>query len=117
MPRIIILEGAPKSTNHLYKPTGRGIYLTPEGKALKEDYGWQAKSQWDAQPLKGALEVGIKLYFSDKRRRDWDNWHKLSMDALTGIAYEDDSQIEIAHVEKFIDSESPRIEIYIKPVV
>lgn len=117
MPRLITLEGAPKSTNHLYKPTHRGIYLTQEGKALKEDYGWQAKSQWKTVPLKGSLEVSIKLFFPDQRRRDWDNWHKLSMDALTGIAYEDDSQIEIAHVEKFIDRETPRIEIIIKPVV
>jgi hypothetical protein len=40
MPRTIILGGEPKSTNHLYKtsPSLRGLYVTAEGKALKEDY-------------------------------------------------------------------------------
>ena len=35
----------------------------------------------------GRLEVTICLYFKDNRRRDWDNWHKLSMDALQGIVF------------------------------
>jgi Holliday junction resolvase RusA-like endonuclease len=119
MPRLIILEGAPKSTQHIYRAARniRGVYLTSEGKALKEDYGWQAKSQWRGKPIEGPIEVCIKLFFGDSRRRDWDNWHKLSMDALTGIAYEDDSQIEIARVEKLIDRESPRIEIAVKPML
>lgn len=33
------------------------------------------------------------------------------MDAMTGIVYEDDSQIISALVEKFIDKDNPRIEI------
>ena len=31
----IVLEFAPQSTNHLYKPSQRGIYMTAPGKALK----------------------------------------------------------------------------------
>lgn len=115
--KTLVLEGVPQSTNHLYKPTARGIYLTQDGKDLKDDYIYQALSQWTRPPLEGPLEVTVKLCFSDKRRRDWDNWHKLSMDALSGIAYEDDSQIEVAHVFKVIDRERPRIEITLSPVV
>lgn len=115
MTRVIVLEGKPQSTNHLYKPTVRGIYLTQEGKDLKEDYAWQAKAQWKREPLtQQNLLVDIHLYFPDKRRRDWDNWHKLSMDALTGIVYEDDSQILAATVSKHIDKERPRIEIKVQ---
>jgi hypothetical protein len=35
----------------------------------------------------------VTLYFGTKREADWDNFHKLSCDALNGIAYDDDSQI------------------------
>ena len=60
------------------------------------------------------LETNIRLYFGDMRRRDWDNYHKLSMDALSGIVYEDDHQIRRSIVELNYDKENPRIEINVK---
>lgn len=113
----IILQGEPKSTNNIYKIVCRGkfgtYYMSKEGKDLKESYQWQVKSQYRGKPLDGSLEVEIKLYFGTKRRSDWDNFHKLSMDALTGIVWVDDSQIQKATVEKFFDKANPRIEIII----
>lgn len=85
--------------------------LSPKARALKEDYGWQAKQQYKGIPIGNELELYIKIYFGTKRKYDWDNFHKLSMDALTGIVWEDDSQIRKATVEKLYDKENPRIEI------
>lgn len=85
--------------------------MTNEAKSLKESYQKQAKSQWKKPILGGELEVAIKMYFGTKRKSDWDNFHKLSMDALTGIVWVDDSQIVRAHVCKLYDKENPRIEI------
>ena len=83
-------------------------------KDLKEDYQWQAKEQWKGKPLKGDLEIQVDLYFGTKRKKiDWDNFHKLSMDALSGIVWEDDSQIIKATVTKNYDKENTRIEIHI----
>lgn len=113
----IILKGSPISTGSIYKHMCAGrfprVYMTNEGKSLKEDYGWQAKSQWKLQPLDKDIELDIKLYFKTNRKCDWDNFHKLSMDALTGIVWLDDSQIKKATVEKFYSKENPRIEITI----
>lgn len=113
----ITLLGAPKSTNHIYKYACRGslpcMYMTADGKALKEDYQWQAKGQFHGAPLSGPLKIEVTIYFPTKRRSDWDNFHKLSMDALSGIVWEDDSQIEDARVLKRYDKERPRIEIEI----
>lgn len=53
----------------------------------------------------------IVLYFGAKRKADWDNFHKLSMDALTGIVYLDDSQVVKATVTKRYDKQRLRIEI------
>lgn len=112
---MITLKGNPLSTNNVYPINCVGKfprkYISPKGRALKEDYFYQVKQQWKDKPLEGNLEIQVKLFFGDKRVRDWDNFHKLSMDALSGIVWVDDSQIQMAHVCKHYDKENPRIEI------
>jgi Holliday junction resolvase RusA-like endonuclease len=85
--------------------------MTPQGKALKEAYQWEAKSQWNGKPVEGDVEVSLTLYFCTKRRADLDNFNKLSLDALTGIAYLDDSQIAKLSIVRGYDKSYPRIEI------
>lgn len=113
----IILKGKPISTGSIYRYACRGnypcMYMTAKGKTLKESYQWQAKQQWRSKPLKCPITVVIDTYHDNHRKNDWDNFHKLSMDALTSIVYEDDSQIEQAIVSKHYDKENPRIEIEI----
>ena len=114
----IILKGNPLSTQHCYKHVCRNgkfpsVYMDARCKTMKEDYMWQAKTQWKRKPLTEELSVGIKLYFGDKRKRDWDNYNKLFLDALEGIVYVNDNQIKKALVEVFYDKENPHIEIII----
>jgi Holliday junction resolvase RusA-like endonuclease len=116
MVRKLCLSGEPKSTQHIYGLACRGRfpqrYMTPAGKALKEQYQGEARYQWGFEkPLKGDIEVSITLYFGTKRKADWDNFHKLSCDALSGIAYEDDSQIKQVTVALAYDKAKPRIEL------
>lgn len=73
----IILLGNPLSTNHIYKRHGNFIYLSKEGKNLKESYAWQIKSQYRGEPLIGSVKLTVELYFGDKRIRDIDNYNKL----------------------------------------
>jgi len=114
----INLNGNPVSSQTIYKMRSFGkfvsMYMSKRGKDLKKDYQKQASEQWVGKPLEGDVEVDIKLYFGTKRKADWDNFHKLSMDALSGIVWVDDVQIQKAVVEKFYDKEAPRIEIKIK---
>ena len=108
---MIVLKGKPQSTNHLYGHQGRRVFLTSDGRDTKLDYQWQAKMQWKNPVILDEIELNIRLFFPDGRRRDWDNWHKISMDSLNGIVWKDDKQIYKATVEKFIDKRNPRIEI------
>jgi crossover junction endodeoxyribonuclease RusA len=85
--------------------------MTSLGKKLKEQYQWEARAQWKGKPLEGDVEMSITLYFGTKRKADLDNFNKLSLDALTGIAYEDDSQIAKLTIERAYDKAHPRIEI------
>lgn len=114
----IILEGIPQTTNLLYKATCRNgyptVYMTADGKAMKESYMWQVKAQWKKGVQTVDIILDIKLYFKDKRKHDWDNYHKIAMDSMEGIVYKDDNQIQDARVRKYIDKERPRIEITVK---
>ena len=90
--------------------------MTPEGKTLKEQYQWEARTQWKGKPL-ADVRADIILWFAAKRAADWDNFHKLSWEALSGIAYADDSQIKQATVTLAYDNAWPRIEVAISKQV
>lgn len=110
----ITLKGKPISTQHAYGQSGKIRYMKPDAKLLKYSYSVQARNQYKGSPLSSNLSIYIRLYFSDKRVRDWDNWHKLSMDSLTDILWIDDSQIKLATVQIMeVDKKDPRIELII----
>lgn len=113
--RTIVLTGEPKSTQHIYGLACRGRYpqryMTPAGKALKEQYRWEARAQWKGKPIEGDVAVRITLYFGTKRKADLDNFNKLSLDALTGIVWHDDSQIAELSLRRAYDKKRPRIVI------
>jgi crossover junction endodeoxyribonuclease RusA len=87
-----------------------------KAKILKEIYIQQIRSQYKWPVLEGEYFALIDLYFSNKLRRDRDNRHKLSMDALQGIVLVDDSQIMCSFVSKLIDKDLPRISIRLVPL-
>jgi hypothetical protein len=66
-------------------------------------------------PLGSTLDVSIGFYFKTKRR-DLDNRNKVVLDALTGIAYDDDSQINALHLFRRYDPKRPRIEISVDAI-
>ena len=84
----------------------------------KNDYIKQIRMQYKGKPLNTLLSVYIRLYFKDNLKRDWDNWHKLSMDALSKIVYEDDTQLRLVTVDlvSCLDKENPRIELIIEEI-
>lgn len=108
----IVLLGSPISTNALYR-RGRGnsFYMIQKAHDLKENYQWQIKSQYKKKPIKEQLSIKISLYFGNKRSHDWDNYHKIAMDACNKLLWEDDSQVMVAIVSKHYEKNNPRIEI------
>jgi crossover junction endodeoxyribonuclease RusA len=67
-------------------------------------------------PLDGAVSVTLRLFLANRRRCDIDNLTKSVLDGLNGIAYADDSQVQILHVSRNIDAANPRAEIEITTV-
>lgn len=67
----ITLLGEPRSTSHIYQYACRGrhpcMYMTKVGRFIKEDYAWQAKTQWRRKPLTKPLQITVTIYFGTKR--------------------------------------------------
>ncbi len=109
----IVLYGNPLSNQHIYGQTGNRRYMKNVGKERKEQYQWEAKSQWRKPCRKGRIAMDVVLYFKTRGKKDVDNFAKLALDCLEGIVYEDDEQVDSLNLEKTFDKENPRIEIYI----
>lgn len=117
MPRTIVFEGEPQSTQTIYGNNGRGgRYLKPAAAKLKQDYFYEAKMQWSYGVEKRAFSVRIDFFFKDRKRRDLANHEKLILDALIGIVYEDDSQIDELSLFRRHDAERPRVEVTVVPL-
>lgn len=71
--------------------------------------------------LRGAVRVDVVIYMQDAIRRDGDNVLKTVMDALNGVAYDDDSQVsQGSFTIQNISRHNPRIEVCVQqapPVV
>lgn len=109
----IVLSGSPLSNQHIYANTGNRRYMKKKAKERKEQYYWEAKSQWRKKVRTSVVGIDLVLVFGDRRRRDIDNYCKLPLDALEGVVYTDDKQIDSLNIEKTYDKEEPRIEIYV----
>lgn len=116
----ITLKSNPLSTQTIYRTHCRGkfpvLYMTKQGKELKELYRLEAKNQYKGKVIVGDCYVEIMLFFRDRRERDVDNYNKLLLDSLEGIAYENDKQVKKLTVEKEISVDDPRIEIKINKI-
>ncbi len=64
--------------------------------------------------IEGGVYVGIYFYLPDRRVRDLDNLQKSIWDALQGIAYENDNQIEESQSKKLWDPAHPRAVVTIE---
>ena len=102
----------PLSPNSMYAHVGRRRFLTKQAKENKQALSWEARSQYRGKPLKGDVAVEISFIWPDKRRRDADNIKGL-LDALTGIIWEDDSQINDLHILKVVEKGKKALSMHV----
>lgn len=80
---------------------------------------WEGIVRWHAvkarvRPIPGPVRIVTRFYRATARRCDIDNLSKSVWDALTGTAWEDDSQIVSVVATKAVDRKSPRVEVEIE---
>lgn len=109
-PATFTVYGRALSMNHAY-PTNRSgrRFSSP---ALKKWKAVVASAAWAAKVRRagGPVSVRATVYFPS-RRGDLDNVAKPLLDALKGIAYIDDRQVEELHLVRALDRERPRVEV------
>ncbi len=105
----------PEKTKN-YETLVKELYFVEHGQTLLEG---QLKIEVGAyfripkSTSKKKKEQMIRGIIRPVKRPDWDNVGKIVTDALNGIAYDDDSQIVSATVEKYY-SEEPRVEVILE---
>lgn len=71
---------------------------------------FSAPPEWD---MTSRMAVTVDVYFPT-RSGDLDNRHKLVLDLLQGVVYQNDSQIDRILVRRFISKDAPRVEVTVK---
>ena len=110
------LEGLPPTVNHLYR-TGRfGFrYKTEKGWKYQEQISSLLAGKWQPRPpYSGDIEFRIEFTVKTRRKWDIDNRVKALQDCLNmANIIEDDSQVQILHVERHKgEADKTRLEIW-----
>lgn len=101
----------PPSVNRIWRVFRNRIIKSAEGRAYAKQVATHAQ---DAQPLDGPLSVSVTAY-RPQRRGDLDNVLKAALDALNGVAWQDDSQVVELHALRLDDKHNPRLEVDVRP--
>ena len=104
----------PISANRYWRTFRNRTVVSAEAKTYKTTVGWIARAAID-EPLQGDLCVTLRVYRKAKRG-DLDNYNKVLLDSLSGIAYTDDSQVTELHAYRYDDKTNPRVEVEITPL-
>ncbi len=96
---MIVTLPYPPSANRYLRHTSRGTYRTKEANSYKDAAQWMAKSQHFTIAT-GFVLVNVTLHQRLTKKNepsatvmDLDNCIKVAMDALQGIAFENDKQV------------------------
>lgn len=101
------------SKNRKYTVTRGGrVILTAQYRDAKEALNLIGMSQYKDDPIEGDVKIRFDVFVPDNRRRDVFNVTQIIMDALEGIAYNDDKQIKDGRVINVgLDKDNPRVEV------
>lgn len=119
--RMTLPWDALQSVNVRTNPAGWGKmrgrqFLTRKYRGAMEAARLLVVGQWrGGEPIPGRIAIEMWFHQPDRRRRDCGNYVKLIEDALTGVVYLDDWQIQRQVWEDCgIDRENPRVEIEVR---
>ncbi len=102
----------PPSANRYWRNYGGRMVVSAEAQAYKMTARAIANGK-RPRAVVGNVTVHIMVY-RPRRKGDLDNCLKVLLDALTGVAYEDDSQIVAIHAYRHEDKHNPRVVVTVE---
>jgi len=109
----------PPSVNSIYRRNSRGVFLSKEAKAWKNEMILRSK-RFVGKGF-GEIDIRVSMYYfpassRDERVRDIDNLLKITLDTLQEMrCFDNDNQICDLRIRRFHFSPPGCISIYIKP--
>jgi crossover junction endodeoxyribonuclease RusA len=112
---MMLVLPCPPSMNHYWRTWRGRVVKSEEGREYQRKVALLAKSQLErgARPLAGLVEVEVSVY-RPQRRGDLDNFLKVLLDSLKGIAFVDDSQVIRIEARRYDDAKNPRAVLSVK---
>jgi len=108
----VLYRGRLISKVNNYRRGKRSFYIP---KNVQESINAFKTSLPPASPFSSAVKVTIRLFYKDSRRRDIDNPVKTILDALEGIAYNNDSQVVKLTVYKHLKQKDNAVFVEVLP--
>ena len=109
-----IVLALPPSANRYWTYTNGNVFPSQEAETYKEGVAWKALHQGVRQ-FTGDVAVYLNVY-RPRQAGDLDNYNKVLLDALQGVAYVDDDQVVELHSWRHDDKAQPRVEVEIRRV-
>jgi crossover junction endodeoxyribonuclease RusA len=103
----------PPSANRYWRIWRGRAVISAEAKAYKQGVKLRALTEGLRKPLGGPVVASLVVYRA-RRAGDLDNSLKVLLDALNGIAFEDDSQVVEIWARREEDPANPRVVITVE---
>lgn len=104
----------PPTMNTYWRHVGRKVLLSAAGRRFKDRCATAAMAQ-GATKASGEVSVTGTVYMA-RLGCDLDNRIKPLLDALNGVAWEDDGQVARIDLRRDLDRKRPRVEIELTPL-
>lgn len=102
----------PPSANRYWRNFRGNVVTSAEARSYKLEVAYLAKHV-GIEKLGGPVVVFVDIY-RPRRVGDLDNRLKVLLDALQGVAYDNDSQVVEVHARRFDDKQNPRAELEVR---
>ena len=104
----------PPSANRYWRVCNGRVVVSESAKTYKAGV-WMVAQHAGMRPFTGPVAVRVHVYRA-RKVGDLDNFAKVTLDALQGIAYQDDAQIVELHSWRHDDKDNPRVEVEVMEV-
>lgn len=104
----------PPSANDYWRAFRGRVVVSDVARRYKQGVKGRSLTTGRPEPLAGPVVVSLVVYRAAKRG-DLDNFQKVLLDALKGVAFVDDSQVVEIHARREDDKANPRVEVCVEP--